>query len=148
MSLAQLVKLETLMLTSFKNITDKSIKHLIVQLKNLNNLCLQDNPSLTIEVLDGCIEAAHADPDRTLNIYIDDEAKMSSSKSSISNAISCILKLWHDTIHMISSILRRNISKANNSDKRWPHNLNVMMNQNRRYVHSSLDIVLAWQGYH
>ena len=143
-SLAKLVRLETLTLTSFDMFTDKSITKLIMELKHLKDLCLRDNCHLTIKTLEACVEAAFTNPNRTLNVHID-EKQMSASKLLVKYATNYIRDTWHNKIDPLVNEWNGHTTSPDNSTtqiketicsdndhQRWPANLNVVIDENLR----------------
>lgn len=147
-SLGRLTRLKTLTLTSFEGITDRSISEIVLRLRQLSKLCLRDNSQLTIKTLETCVQAAYANPDRTLNVHID-EKQMSASKLLMKYASSYILDTWHHKIDPLLSERDEPINEQtgksrvqgresfrNDQDRkrlpRWPANLKVVVDENLR----------------
>ena len=142
-----MIKLESLTLTSFESITDKSISEIVKQLKYLNTLCLRDNCKLTIKTLEACVELAYLNPNRTFNIHID-EKQLSPSKLMIEYARSYIRDIWHTCkedmqlnqfkdqqiigADSTESLVQIQESLLKRKNHKWPTNLNVVIDANFR----------------
>lgn len=150
MALARLGHLESLSLTSFEAITDTSIGRLVPELVNLRQLCLRDNAQLTIRTLDACVEAAAANPNRQLNVHMD-EKQMSASQLLVKYATDYLRHTWQRRVDPLiepclggsaqegekqldEDQVRRHQQQQQQQQtyRRWPPNLNVVIDENLR----------------
>ncbi|KAH9396193.1 hypothetical protein TYRP_019946 [Tyrophagus putrescentiae] len=157
MELARLRHLESLSLTSFEGITDVSISRLVPELVNLRQLCLRENAQLTIRTLDACVEAAAANPQRQLNVHMD-EKQMSASQLLVKYATDYLRHTWQRRTPDLPNIeppgAGGSVSQKKKEEeeekqqqqqqveedqvcrqaqhRRWPPNLNVVIDENLR----------------
>jgi len=135
--LARLANLETLSLTSFDAITDKSINALVMKLKQLSNLCLRDNCKLTIRTLEACVEVANANPNHTLNVHLD-EKQVSAGKLFMKCATNLIRHKWEHILtgeeqeQFERATRRRGSLSGQQQIQRWPNNLKVVIDEKLR----------------
>lgn len=143
-ALGRLQNLESLSLVSFDCITDVSICRLVPELVKLQSLFLRDNSHLTIRTLDACVQAAASNPLRQLSVHMD-EKQLSASQLLVKYATSYLRHAWQRRTHppLIDSCANHASAQEKEEDgqvcrqqqqvhRRWPPNLNVVIDENLR----------------